>query len=166
MNYNHLNKVYDYWRKDILPNLSHRFTTLSFDDYLKRFSFLPSGKWIKNFETVKLSRIGFTIDPKKFVKKYSNICVTYNTPARPEDGFQRIIYQFSPTLHAELCLWMWVEHENLHSYGSLSVCYHNEEEFLKFSDDLYRMRREGNTEDNPASGFAAGVIEKIDFRDT
>lgn len=165
MNYNHLNKVYDYWRKDILPNLTHRFTSLTFDDYLKKYSFLPSGKWLKEFELVKLSRIGFAIDIKKFVKKYNHFCVTYNSPMKPDDGLQRIIYQLSPTFHAELSLWIWIEHENLQSYGSLFTCYHDEEEFLKFSDEIYKMRREGNTEDNPASGFAAGMIEKVNFID-
>lgn len=157
MNYNHLNKVFSYWRKKILPHLTHNFTVLSFDDYIKKFSFLPSGKWIHDMEKFKLSRIGFAIDPEKFIKKYENCCVTYNAPARLEDGLQRIIYQIFPTLHVELGLWVWIEHDNIQSYGSLLTCYHNEEEYAKFVDEIYnKMKREGDTEEKPVPlGFFA-----------
>lgn len=156
MNFDHLNKVYDFWRGDILPNLSHCFTIDSFNEYLKRFSFLPSGKWLKDMEVVKLNRIGFAVDPKKFSKKYKHTCVAYNAPIKPEDGLQRIIYQISPTLHVEMALWIWVEQDELHHYGSIFACYGDEQEFLTFVDDLYKkMRKEGNTEDKQKpSGFA------------
>lgn len=164
MNYNHLNKVYDYWRKELLPHLTHNFTITSFDDYLKRFSFLPSGKWLKDFEKIKLNRMVFVIDPKKFIKKYKHSCIAYNSPIKPEDGFQRIIYQISPTLHVEIALSIWIEHDNIHSYASVFACYHDEEEYLKFMDDLYsKMKREGNTEDKPiATGFAGGIFSPDD----
>jgi hypothetical protein len=157
MNYNHLNKVYDYWRKEVLPYLIHNFTVASFDEYLKRFSYLPSGKWLKDLEKVKIGRLGFALDPQLFVKKYKDCCVAYNAPLKVDDGIQRVIYQFTPTLHAEMALWIWVEHEVLQSYCSLFFCYNNEKEFSDFSDNLYeKMRREGNTEENPKkSGFAA-----------
>ena len=158
MNYNHLNKVYTYWRKNILPHLAHTFITSSFDDYLKRFSFLPSGKWIKDVENFKIHRIGFAIDPEEFAKKYKDCCVTYNTPIKPEDGIQRIIYQISPTLHVEMSLWVWIEHDNLYSYGSLFACYGDDTEFKHFVDDLFeKMSRTGNTEDKSNLGFLSGL---------
>ena len=56
----------------------------------------------------------------------------------------------------ELAVWVWVEHEILQSYASLFLCYNNKKEFLKFADSIYKMRKEGNTDENPVkSGFAA-----------
>jgi hypothetical protein len=155
MNYTHLNKVYDYWSKDILPHLSHIFTIGGFDDYLKRFSYLPSGKWIKDLEKIKLTRLGFAIDPKQFVTKYKNVCVAYNSPIKPEDGIQRVIYQISSTLHVEIGIWIWVEHETLQSYASVFSCYHDDIEYQKFVDELLKMKREGNTEEKTMKGFAS-----------
>ncbi len=155
MNYDHLNTVYDFWRKDILPHLSHAFNVDSFNDYLKRFAFLPSGKWLRDMEKVKLNRIGFAVDCKKLVKELRDKCVAYNAPVKPEDGLQRVIYQISPTLHIEVSLWIWMENKELQQYASAFAAYHDEEEFRVFVDDLYkRLRKIGNTEqvDNP--GFA------------
>ena len=161
MNFDHLNTVYDFWRKDILPNLSHNFTVDSFNEYLKRFAFLPSGKWLKEMDRVKLNRIGFAVDCKKFAKEYKDCCVAYNAPVKPEDGLQRIIYQISPTLHIEIAVWIWMENTELQQYGGIFACYHDETEFLAFVDELYRkMRKKGNTEDvaNPGfSGFLNGA---------
>lgn len=154
MNYDNLNKVYNYWHNEILPNLKHVFNSVSFEEYLKRFAWLPSGKWIKDGEMVKINRTGFAIDPVKFTKKYKYNCVGYFTPLKPEDGVQRIIYQITPTLHVELALWIWVEHDILNSYGSTLICYHNEKEYFEFVNELYKIRRTGNTEEKqPRAGF-------------
>jgi len=155
MNYDHLNNVYEFWRKDILPNLTHAFTVDSFNEYLKRFAFLPSGKWLKEMDRVKLNRIGFAVDSEKFVKKYREYCVAYNAPVKPEDGLQRIIYQISPTLHVEIAIWIWMENKELQQYGGIFACYNDEQEFLVFVDELYKkMRKKGNTEDAANPGFA------------
>lgn len=155
MNYDHLNTVYDFWRKDVLPNLSHHLSIDSFNEYLKRFSFLPSGKWLQRMELVKLNRIGFAVDCAKFVKKYEPYCVAYNAPVKPEDGLQRIIYQISPTLHLEMTLWIWVENEKLQQYGTIFACYNDEKEFLSFVDGLYaKMRQTGDTTKIETPGFA------------
>lgn len=159
MNYDHLNQVYDYWRKDIFPHLEHHFHAVSFEDYLKRFAYLPSGKWIRDSETVKLSRVGFAIDPKKFVTKYKAHCVTYNAPAKPEEGVQRVIYQMSPTLHLEMAVWIWVEHDNLQAYSSVFICYNDRAEYTKFMDELYKIRRTGNTEDKQVKAGFLGMID-------
>jgi len=98
-------------------------------------------------EKVKLARVPFAVIPKDFVKKYEAHCVTYNAPSKPEDGLQRVIYQLSPTLHFEASFWVWVENKLVHSYVMVFVCYNEEKEYLDFVDDLYTLRREGNTED-------------------
>ena len=155
MNYDHSNKVHVFWRENILPHLAHRFTVQSFDDYLKKFSFLPSGKWLKDFDNVNVARVVFAMDPEKLVRKYTKQCIAHNFPAKPEDGMQRVIYQLSPTLHMEVAIWVWVEHEELNSYAAAFICYHNNAEYLKVLDDMYEMRRTGNTEDKIAkAGFA------------
>lgn len=147
MNYDYINQIHDYWMSDIFPHLVHRYTTVSFEDYLRRISFLPSCKWIRKMEKVKIARVPFAVIPHDFVKKYKDCCVTYNAPTKPDEGLQRIIYQFSPTLHLEASLWIWIENKILQSYVMMTVCYHEEKEYLAFIDDLYTIRREGNTED-------------------
>lgn len=154
MNYDNCNKIQEYWRKKLSPFIHHNFTVTSFDDYLKRFSFLPSGKWLRDMECVKLSKLSFAVDPERFIKKYHDRCVTYNCPIKLEDGFQRIIYQISPTLHLESGVWLWVEHEYVQSYISLLICYNNEDEYSDFINEIWKIRREGNTEDKPTqAGF-------------
>lgn len=155
MNYEHLNRIYQHWRKDLFPHMTHNFTVGTFDEYLKRLSYLPSFEWLRDFECIKLQRLGFAVDSKKFVKKYKDFCVTYNTPIKPEDGVQRMIYQFSPTLHAEGAVWAWIENEELHSYVSLFMCYNKVEEFLEMSDELWKIRKDGNTEEKKNLGFAS-----------
>ena len=162
MNYEHLNKVHQYWRKELFPHLIHRFTATSFDDYLRKFSFTPSGKWLWDMEKVKLSRILFAVDPKKLLKKYEDHCVTYNSPVKPEDGLQRIIYQLTPKLHFEVGIWVWVEHDIIQSYGSIFVCYENEADYSKLADDLSKFRREGNTEDKPTKAGFADMIQRFE----
>ena len=149
MNYDHCNQVHEFWRKKIFPHLVHVHTSTSFDDYLRKFSFLPSGKWIKDLEKLKLTRVPFAVDPEALVKKYKDACVTYNAPLKAEDGVQRVIYQISPTLHLEAAFWVWIENKILQSYASILICYHEEEEYLKFVDEMWTIRREGNTEDKP-----------------
>ena len=158
MNYDQLNKIELYWRKKLLPSLSHQYTTTSFDDYLRRFAFLPSGKWLRDLEVVRLARTFFPIDEEKFVKKYKDHCVTYNAPMKPEDGLQRVIYQISPTLHAEMAIWIWVEYDIVQSYGCIFACYNNEEEYHNFCNEIWKMRKEGDTEEKPMkAGFAAAL---------
>lgn len=149
MNYDHCNKMFDFYRKSIFPSFKHVFPASSFDDYLRKFSFIPSGKWLQDMEKVKVTRITFGIDPEKLVKKFEDQCVTYNSPSKPDEGYQRAIYQISPTLHFEMTMWIWMEHEEVQSYSFLIVCYNDEKEFLEFIDSVWQIRQEGNTEDKP-----------------
>lgn len=158
MNYDHLNQVHEYWRNDIFPHLTHKYTVASFDDYLKKFSQIPSGKWIYDMEKVKIGRVLFAVIPVELVTKYKKYCVTYNAPNKPEEGLQRVIYQMSPTLHFEAAIWVWIEQKIVNSYAMAFACYHDEKEYLEFTDELYKIRRVGNTEDKIHAGFAQPQI--------
>ena len=164
MNYNHLHKIHSYWNKEIFPHFSHHYTAISFDDYLRRFAYLPSGKWLKNMDKIKICRIPIAVDSKKFVKKYKEFCVTYNAPVKVEDGLQRVIYQLSPTLHFEAAFWVWIEHEEIQSYVTVFVCYHDVVEYLNLMDELWKLKLEGNTEEKPLPpGF--GITQVVDLKD-
>ena len=157
MNYDNLNKIHEFWRKTVLPRLKHIQNISSFDDYLKRFSFLPSGKWLQDGEKIKLARVAFAIDMDKFTEEYAKNCVAYNSPSKTEDGFQRAVYQISPTLHVESAFWIWMENDKVQSYMTAFCCYHDEKEYFKFMDALYEIRMQGNTEDTKKPpGFLAG----------
>ncbi len=105
-------------------------------------------------EKVKVTRVTFGIQPEWLAKKFADNCITYNSPAKPEEGVQRVIYQYSPTLHFEAAYWLWVEHEEVQSYASIFVCFHEKDEFNKLIDLLWKNRTEGNTEDKPLpTGF-------------
>lgn len=159
MNYDNLNTIYKHWRKDIYPHLACHMTITSFDDYVKRFSFLSSGKWLRDWDCAKLSRLGFAVNLEKFVKKYKDHCVSFSAGGKPEEGIQRIVYQISPTLHVEATVWMWMENDILQSYASLIACYHKEDEFLHFFDAVYSIRKEGNTEEKETAGGFANLIK-------
>lgn len=155
MNYDYLNKIHEHWINDIFPHLSHHMTVNSFDDYLKKISFLKCGKWLKDFDDVKLIRVPFTCDPAEFTSQLKDHCVAYCCPTKPEDGMHRIIYQISPTLHVEAALTMWVEREELQSFISMFICFQNEKELKKFLDKMYKIKRSGDTSDkSDKSGFA------------
>lgn len=139
--------------ENVFPYLSHKLTVPSFDDYLKRMSFLPSCKWLKEMETTRFARVAFTVNPEELVKKYKDRCVTYNAPMRPEDGVQRIIYQISPTFHMEVAIWIWVESNVVNSYASMFVCFSDDQEYYNIMKELFKIRRTGNTEDNSRAGF-------------
>jgi hypothetical protein len=153
MNFDHLNKIHDYWIMEIFPNLSHYMSIGSFDDYLKQMSFLPSCKWLKESNQVKVLRVPFTVDPAQFSKEYQKHCVAYCCPTKPEDGMHRVIYQISPTLHIEAAVWAWVANERVWSYLSIFSCFKEEKELLEFFTKIAGMRCTGDTEEKPVRGF-------------
>ena len=165
MNYDNLNKIHDYWWENLLPNFRHLYTVTSFDEYLKKFSFLPSGRWLHEYEKIKLARTSFLVEPAKFAEKYKKYCVTYNAPMKPEDGIQRVIYQLSSTLHIEAGFWVWIENKEIQAYASVFVCYNDEKEYIKFIEDLYEFRQKGDTEERKKPvGLAAafGFTNSLD----
>jgi len=155
MNYDHVNKTYDFWAKSIRPHLTTKFQVTSFDDYLKKLSFCKTYRWLREMESVKLTRLPMALDPVAFVKKYSEKCIAVNPPARPEDGMQRMIFQISPTLHIEAGLWAWVENNELHSYLGMMICHKTDEELTEFLTEVEPLRRTGNTEERN-TGFHPG----------
>ena len=164
MNYDHCNKVHEYWIEKIFPHLVHNYSASSFDSYLKAFSFLPSGKWIHDLEKIKFSRVAFAVDPEQLVSKYKKYCVTYNAPIRPEDGVQRVIYQVSPTLHFESAFWVWVEHDRVNAYASVFVCFNDEKEYLEVLKDLWQFKQQGNTEERTIPPGFLPFSEPIDIQ--
>lgn len=158
MNYDHLNQIHEYWVNKIFPNLHHYMPLTSFEDYLKRMSFIPSGKWLSDMDSVKILRVPFVVDPSSFSEMYKKHCVAYGCPAKPEDGVHRIVYQISPTLHVEGAVWIWIESKQVQSYMSLLVCFKEEKELKTFLEHIGSIKRRGDTEDNPNKGFA-GMID-------
>ena len=155
MNYDQVNRVYAHLRDDLLPHLSHNQTVSGFEDYIKRFSYLPSGKWIRDLEWVKFVQLSFVVDSKKFAEKYRDKCVVHNSPIQPNEGLQHAIYQFSPKVHASAGFWAWIEHDNLFYYTSLFFCIGDKKEFDDLVAELWEIHQEGNTEEkSPAVGFS------------
>jgi len=163
MNYDNLNQVHDYWISNIFPYLTHHLPISSFDDYLKRVSFLPSCKWLRDLDEVKILRVPFLVDPSLFAEKYKKQCVAYACPSKPEDGIHRVVYQISLTLHVETAIYIWMESKMVQSYMAMFVCFKDEKELKKFFEDITYMRRTGDTEENPNKGFA-GMIDLIGNR--
>ena len=154
MDYDKLNQVHDYWVEEIFPHLSHHMAISSFDDYLKRVSFLPACHWLREMNLIKVLRVPFVVDPAKFVFTYKKHCVAYACPAKAEDGVHRIIYQISPTLHLEAALWVWVENKDTNAYLSMFICFKEDKELIKFFTEVTPIRKTGNTEENKLKGFA------------
>lgn len=146
MNYDHVNKTYEYWMK-LRPLLTQRFQVSSFDDYLKKLSFCKSYKWLRDMETVKIARPPLAIDPEGFLELHKDKCIAFLPPLRPEDGMGRIIFQISPTLHVETVVLAWVENNTLQSYLALVICHRDDEELFSFLASLNHLRRSGNTEE-------------------
>lgn len=162
MNYDHFDQVHTYWINKIFPNLEHNMTITSFDDYLRQVSSLPSFTWLKEARDISIIRLHLCIDPAEFTKQYKKHCVTYACPSKPEDGMHRIIYQISPTIHIEAALFIWVEKKKRQSYLSMFICYKDKKELIKFLEEIYPLRRTGDTSDASKEGGFGGLIARDD----
>ena len=50
-----------------------------------------------------------------------------------------------------------MEHDIINSYGYSASFYNNYDEYIKFVDELWEIRKSGNTEDKPNhGGFSLG----------
>jgi hypothetical protein len=134
-------------------------TVASFDDYLKRFSFLPSGKWLREMESVKVLRIPFSCDAPMFSSVFKKNCIAYCCPSDPEEGFHRAIYQISPTLHLEAAFWIWIQNEESQSYVSIMCCFQQERELEKFMHKICEYKKVGNTDDRSGTSGFAGLLQ-------
>jgi hypothetical protein len=156
MNYDHVNKTYDYWTK-VRSSLTQRFQASTFDEYLKKFSFCKSGKWLRDMDSVKIARPPLALDPEGFLKLYSEKCVAFQPPNRPEDGMMRATFQISPTLHVEGVFLAWVENNTLQSYVAVAICHRDDAELFEFLKSVDHLKRKGNTEDRN-TGFVPNPL--------
>lgn len=152
MNFDHVNKVSDYTRDNLMPHLVSLLQVSDFGNYMSKLVDLPSCKWMRR--ELRAYPVNYFVDPAMFVKKYAEKCVTFIGTSSPQDGSMHIIYQISPTLHVLARLYNWVEHEKVRSYLMLTCAYRHQTEFLKFFDDNKSLRLTGNTEERHA-GFGA-----------
>jgi hypothetical protein len=155
MNYDHVNKTYEHWTK-LRSSLTHKFQANSFDDYLKKFSFCKSGRWLREMESVKTARPPFAVDSEAFLKLYGEKSITFFPQNRPEDGMMRAVFQISPTLHVEGVFLAWVENNTLQSYMELEACHRDDDELFSFLKSLEDIKRKGNTEERN-TGFMGGM---------
>jgi len=143
MNFDSINKVYDYFRSEILPHLNWSINVSDFSNYLSTMSSVPSCKWLKT--EGKVFPINYLINPSEFVKKYHKKCVAFFPSNDPKDGMVQIIYQISPNFHVFARLYNWIEQENMESYLSIVVVFEKKEDFVNFYDENKPMRLSGNT---------------------
>ena len=160
MNYDHLNLTFDYWLK-IRSSLSTKLQVNSFDDYLKKLSFLKSYKWLRDMESIKIARPPLALDPEAFIKLYGNKCIAVHVPGRPEEGMMRAIFQISTTLHVEVSLMVWIENNKLNSYIALVICHRDDDELFEFLKIIKPLQRKGNTEER-ATGFHGHIPAGMD----
>ena len=153
MNYNHINEVNDHWEQNINAYLHNRFNVSSFSEYIKCISNLKTFNWVKDVDSFKMIVANTPVDIKKFVTQYEDKCITYYKPPKPEEGYFRIIYQISPTLHIETPCWIWSENDEVHSYLMFVSLYKHREEYDEFMSEIKKIRKEGDTNKKNHAGF-------------
>jgi len=156
MNYDHLNKISEYWKEKIFPYLSFNYNIGSFQEYIQEFCLLPSGKGMRDKNSIKMIRFPFVIDPYLFLKKYKNNCISFFSPMDvPKEGHNVFIHQISPVFHVESRLVLWVERERIQSYLMVWVWFIYNNDFERFYSEIEPMKRIGDTEKEKEFGFAA-----------
>jgi len=153
MNFDHVNKISDYCRDQIMPHLSNRVQITDFGHYLTKLSEHSNFKWMR--QELRAYPLTYLVDPVLFVKKYSKKCVSYMGTASPQDGSMNIVYQISPTLHVLARLFQWIEHDAAKAYLTVTCAFRTHEEYLDFFDNNRDIRLTGNTEDERIAGFNA-----------
>lgn len=159
MNFDHINRISDYTRTEIMPNLASRMHVTDFGDYLSKMCESPSCRWMRR--KLRAYPVNYCVDPVGFTKKYASKCIAFTGTLNPQDGAMNVIYQISPTLHVLARLFHWVEHEKVRAYLMLTCAYESQDEFLAFFDDNTSLRLTGNTEER-AAGFGAIMDEQED----
>ena len=155
MNYDQYSDIEKHYTNKIYPHLHQRFNTISFVEYLKYISYCSTFKWVKSPDTCYLTHFKIPIDAEKFVAKYEDKCVNFYSPMKPEDGYMRIIYQISPTLHMEMGYWIWMETHTIHSYLMPVICYSNRKEYDNFKLSIQKFIKIGDTQDTNRPIFQA-----------
>lgn len=160
MNFDHVNKMSDFYREKMLPHLRSQLHVTDFGNYLSRMCETPSGKWLKT--DLKAFPLSYCINPVEFAKKYVKKCVTFLGTSNPQDGNLLIIYQITPTLHVLARLYQWIEHDGeVRAYLMVTCAYRDHDEYLTFFDDNKTLRLEGDTEKRVA-GFGSLIANQSD----
>lgn len=155
MNYDHVNKVSDYFRNKIAPHLRSYVNISDFGDYLTKIAHTKSCRWMR--QDLRAFPITYFVDPEKFFDKYGNKCIAYTGSTDPREGAMQIVFQLSPEFHVLARLYNWIEKEEVKAYLMLTVVFRNHDDFVEFFDSNKEIRLTGNTEANQHIGFAAGL---------
>lgn len=152
MNFDHVNKLSDYWRDELMPHVKNCIPVIDFGHYLSKMVEMPNCRWMRT--EMHALPINYFVDPSKFAKKHIESCVSITGTPSPEDGAFNIVYQISPTLHVLARLYHWVDEadDKVQAYLMLTCAFRNPEEFLRFFDDNKPLRMTGNTQQRPV-GF-------------
>ena len=161
MNYDHVNKISDYFRDVITPHLTSRIGISDFGDYLTKIAASPSFRWMRH--DLRAFPINYFVDPDKFLTKYSKKCVGYAGSSDAREGAMQIVFQVSPEFHVLARLYNWIEKEEVKAYLMLTVVYRNHEDFTEFFDDNKAIRLSGNTDNKGHVGFQAAAEEAKGF---
>lgn len=153
MNFDHVNKVSDYTRNLIMPNLTNRMPISDFGHYLSRMVDSPSCAWMKT--DLRAYPINYFVDPVAFTKKYAKKCIAFMGTMNPQDGSMNMVYQISPTFHVLARLYHWIEQDKVRAYLMLTCAFRDQDEYLKFFDENKTLRLTGDTEEKPL-GFHPG----------
>ena len=161
MNYDHVNKISDYFRDVITPHLTSRIGVSDFGDYLTKIAGSPSFRWMRH--ELRAFPINYFVDPEKFMKKHAKSCVGYAGSSEPREGAMQVVFQLSTEFHVLARLYNWVEKEEVKAYFMLTVVYRNHKDFTEFFDDNKELRLTGNTDDKGHVGFAAAADDARGF---
>lgn len=150
MNFDHINRISDYTRTEIMPNLASRMHVTDFGDYLSKMCESPSCRWMR--KKLRAYPINYFVDPVAFTKKYAKKCIAFMGTMSPQDGSMNMVYQISPTLHILARLYHWIEQDKVRAYLMLTCAYRDQAEYLKFFDENKSLRLTGDTEEK-SMGF-------------
>ena len=151
MNYNPLNKIYDRVREEVFTNVKSLCSARDFEDYMHR-----THKSESELKEYRIFPVPYYIEPLPFFKKYKERCVCYWAGSDPaKEGSLGIVYQLSPRLHVWARLHNWIEDEGntIIFHLTVVVAFTQHDDFIKFLDDNYELRKTGNTEDIKPKGF-------------
>lgn len=149
MNFDEINKIYEYISTSVYPHLKCRWSKtvtseLVVDKYLSIIDTDPN---------YQLLAVPYLFDPLLFLKKFVDNCIIYYNTTDPSDGLMLILHQMAPKLHVHSRLVAWVENDVVHSYLTSLVFHKNGEDAIKFMNDNSGLKKHGNTADRKSGGF-------------
>ena len=153
MNYNEINKIYEYMKTDIYPHCNEQWDNISTEEIL-------IDRYLSNIDDTrkyKLLAVPYLMKSDEFLKKFKRECiVTYNT-IDPADGLLLFIHQIDVDLHLASRLFCWVENDKVQNYIASLIFHKNLIKAVKFVTDNSWLRCEGDTEERESIG---GIFKK------